>query len=69
MKTLVAENNKAWLTTEEVGNLLGYSPRYVTQICLGWEKYGVKTYRTPGGRKLLFKTDEINDMISSLAIN
>lgn len=69
MNSSVAENNKTWLTTEEVGNLLGYSSRYVTQICLDWHKHGVKTYRSPGGRKLLFKAEEINNMINSLAVN
>lgn len=61
-------NQKTWLNSQEVADLLGYNREHVVRICLSWEKFGVKTYRA-SKRHLLFKTEEINRWLESTAIN
>lgn len=65
-----AENeHKKWMTLHEVAAYLGFSYGYAQQIFPSWERYGVQAHRLPGGRRLLFDREQIDDMVRACAIN
>lgn len=60
-------DTKKFLTLHEVAERIGYSYIYVQTLWPSWEKFGVKAYRM--GRRLLFKTEDIDRMVEMHAIN
>jgi len=62
-----SDEEKKYLTIKEVAERLGYSPTYVQTIWPQWAKFEVKAYRM--GRKILFKTEDIDRMVEMHAVN
>lgn len=58
---------KKFITLQEAAKRLGYSYTYAQTLWPSWEKFEVKAYRM--GRKLLFKTEDIDRMVEAHAIN
>lgn len=63
------KSNKRWMTLQEAAEYLGYSYAYAQQIFPSWEKYGVQAHRLPGGRRILFDIEQIDEMVRGCAIN
>lgn len=61
------DEKKRYITLKEAAERLGYAYKYAATLWPSWNKFDVKAYRM--GRRLLFKTDDIDRMVEMHAIN
>lgn len=61
-------NTKEYVNTKEAAKYLGISYFYFMQTWPSLERYGVRAFK-PGGRRLLFRQDELRNYIEASAVN
>lgn len=62
------DDKKKYLELKEAAKYLGYSAGYFRNYFRSLEQYGVQAYRPLGGRKYLFKTEDLDRYIDSCVV-